>query len=301
MQPLVSILMPTYNGSKTIKASIASALQQHYPNKEIIIRDDASKDDTYTIAKQYQITVNKNPVNKGLGKNLTALMNEARGRYIIFLCQDDIFTNHHVIEDMVSIFEKNESLGVLGRYYYQYFDHYSGPVMAIRSDIFISSCQPSGIMFRKEAMIGEFSNRLFVEMPSMIKNVINDGWEHDIIRYDTIAARLHDNNAATNASYFRFGRTQSQTLNWYEVCGKKFIYPMYFIQLKNRYPAMLVDEIKTCLRLSPLSILNPGFIFCALLALLMPGKLLIHLSRFYRHRITRLFIKEITREDYYGE
>lgn len=301
MQPLVSILMPAYNGAKTLHFSIQSALKQDYPNKEIILRDDASKDKTASIAMEYPIKVNFNASNRGLGQNMTALMKESKGKYVIYLCQDDVFTNPKVISDMVSIFENNALLGVLGRYYYQYFDGYKGPVMVIRSDIYLSSCQPSGIMFRKEAMTGEFSNRLFVEMPSMIKNVLGSYWRGDILRYDTIAARLHNNNAATNASYFAFGRTQSQTLNWYEVCGKTFIYPMYFVQLKNRYPAMLIDEIKTCLKVSPWSIINPGFIFCALVALIVPSKILIHLSRFYRHRITHLFVREITREDYYGE
>lgn len=299
--PLVTIAIPTYNGEKTIIDTVASAYQQNYLPREIIISDDGSTDNTLAKIKGFRhnkyILKDK---NEGLGKNLTSLMKKAQGKYIIYLCQDDVFTNENVIQDMVDMFENDWRLGVLGRYYYQYFEGHKGPVMTIRFDIYISSCQPSGIMFRKEAMRYEFSNRLFVEMPSMVKNVLNSYWKGDILRYDTIAARLHDNNAATNPSYFDSGVSQSQTVNWMEVCGKIFIYPMYFIQLKSRYPAMLKNEIKTCVKINPYVLLNPWFLFCAGLALFVPGKVLIHLSRFYRHRITRLFVREITREMYYG-
>jgi glycosyltransferase involved in cell wall biosynthesis len=300
-KPLVSLLIPTYNGASTILDTLSSAFQQDYPNLEIIVSDDGSYDYTAKLVNDFKVKLYVAEDNLGLGKNLTFLMQKAKGKFLVYLCQDDIFTNNHVISDMVSIFENDWRLGVLGRYYYQYFDGHKGPVMTIRSDIYISSCQPSGIMFRKEAMRGEFSNRLFVEMPSMIKNVLSSYWKGDILRYDTIAARLHNSNAATNASYFHFGVSQSQTLNWLEVCGKKFIYPMYFIQLKCRYPAMLKNEIKTCLRIEPKSIFNPWFVFCSVIALLLPGKLLVHLSRWYRNRICRMFVREITREDYYGK
>lgn len=299
-KPLVSICIPVYNGATTIKHTLYSVAKQSYPNVEIIVSDDCSTDNTPEIV-DYCIhcrIILKNK-NQGLGKNLTTLMHEAKGKYLLYICQDDVFTNDHVISDMVSIFENDWRLGVLGRYYYQYLDGHKGPVMTIRSDIYLSSCQPSGIMFRKEAMRHEFSNKLFVEMPSMIRNVLDSYWKGDMLRYDTIAARLHAHNAATNPSYFVFGNTQSQTLNWLEVCGKKWIYPMYLVQLKCRYPRQLMIEIKTCLKIEPRSWINPGFIFCALVALILPGKLLIHLSRFYRHRITRLFVREITREQYY--
>lgn len=301
-KPLVSILMPTYNGETTILQTIRSIKCQDYPHVEIIVSDDCSMDRTAAIAELEGLNVSVKLKNEGLGKNLTTLMNEAKGKYVIYMCQDDIFTNPHVISDMVSIFENDWRLGVLGRYYYQYFDGHPGPVMTIRSDIYLSSCQPSGIMFRREAIKWHtFSNRLFVEMPSMVKNVLNSYWKGDILRYDIIAARLHNRNAATDPDYFRFGIYQSQTLNWLEVCGKKFIYPMYLIQLKNRYPQQLINEIKTCLKIEPRSIFNLSFIFCALIALTIPSRLLIHLSRFYRHRITRLFVREITRESYYEE
>ena len=54
MAPLVSILIPAYNAEKWIRRTLKSALTQDYPNKEIILVDDGSTDQTLTIAKSFE-------------------------------------------------------------------------------------------------------------------------------------------------------------------------------------------------------------------------------------------------------
>lgn len=299
----VSILMPSYNQARHISKAIQSAVNQVFwkyntGKYEIIIMDDASTDNTVEVIKRFQekypfIKLVVKEKNEGVGKNINDLVKEATGDIIVFLCTDDYFTSEFVVDDMYEAFKNNPNLGVIGRPYYQYF--YEKPkkiAMAIRSNILISSCQPSGMGFRKNAIVGEFSDRMFVEVPSMVARILTNHWDGSMMSYDTIAACLHF-NAAIDPEYF--APEQSQVLNWFLEVGIIFIYPMYFIQLKSRYPSLLFKEIKNCIKIKPSCLLSPWFIFCALVAIIVPGKILIHLSRFYRYRIVSLFARKKVR------
>ena len=59
MNPLVSIIIPAYNSEKWIKPTIISALNQTWENKEIIVVDDGSTDNTYAVAKQFESKILK--------------------------------------------------------------------------------------------------------------------------------------------------------------------------------------------------------------------------------------------------
>ena len=292
----VSICMPVYNQARVVWDSLMSASTQDYEDKEIVVVDDCSTDITYLQAYCFPVKLFKNPVNLGLAKNLGECVKRASGEIIVFLCGDDVFTHKSVISDMVKIFS-DPDVGVVGRYYYQYLDRVPGAVMTIRGNILTSSCQPSGIGFRKSAIQGEFSPKLFIEVPSMVKKVIDNGWGYEIMKYDTIAARLHPGpkgNAATSPAYYKT-HLQSPTLNWFELTGKPIGMYLGLIQIKNRASWMLWREIKITIKLNWKCLLNLGFWTCALTALIVPGWILRPLANFYRHRITRHFVHIIER------
>jgi len=94
--PLVSIIMPTFNSSKTIAQSVQSVLKQTYENWELIVVDNNSVDDTINIVKTYddpRISVYYNE-NKGIIANSRNYgICQARGEWIAFLDSDDIWTN----------------------------------------------------------------------------------------------------------------------------------------------------------------------------------------------------------------
>jgi glycosyltransferase involved in cell wall biosynthesis len=89
-EPLVSVIIPTYNRGALIGRAIDSVRAQTYPNIEIIVVDDGSTDDTQDRLRQYGDGVrvvsqeNAGPAaarNKGIA--------QARGEYIAFLDSDD--------------------------------------------------------------------------------------------------------------------------------------------------------------------------------------------------------------------
>jgi glycosyltransferase involved in cell wall biosynthesis len=93
-QPLVSVLMTTYNRQQYLPEAIESVLASCYKNFELIIVDDSSKDSTANVAKAYELKDNRVKVyinEKHLGDyaNRNHAASYARGKYIKFVDSDD--------------------------------------------------------------------------------------------------------------------------------------------------------------------------------------------------------------------
>lgn len=89
---LVSIVMPSYNSEKFIRASIGSVLNQTYPYWELLIVDDCSTDKTVEIIKSFKddrIKLFQNKTNSGAAISRNWALREAKGKWIAFLDSDD--------------------------------------------------------------------------------------------------------------------------------------------------------------------------------------------------------------------
>lgn len=95
-QPLVSVVMCTYNGEKFLRPQIGSVLSQTYSNIELVIVDDASSDNTVQILEEYKRKDSRvkyfvNEKNLGYNKNFEKAFSLAPGDYIAPCDQDDIW------------------------------------------------------------------------------------------------------------------------------------------------------------------------------------------------------------------
>ncbi|MBN1639410.1 MAG: glycosyltransferase [Ignavibacteriales bacterium] len=100
----VSIVLPTYNGSKYIRQSIDSCLNQTYKNLELIIVDDGSSDKTPEIIKSYKdkrIKYIQHKKNKGLSCALNAGFANTTGEYLTWTSDDNYYAED-AIEKMLS-------------------------------------------------------------------------------------------------------------------------------------------------------------------------------------------------------
>ena len=90
--PLVSVIMPAYNTGKYIGEAIDSVLAQDYPNKELIVIDDGSRDDTVDQIQSYgdQLTLITQS-NQGSAVARNAGLKAAKGEFIAFLDSDDLW------------------------------------------------------------------------------------------------------------------------------------------------------------------------------------------------------------------
>ena len=94
-EPLVSVLVPTYNGARFLEETLESIRVQAHRNIEVIIRDDASTDDTVAIAEGYarrdaRFRVLRAEQNGGGLVNHVELLKAARADYIKFCNHDDL-------------------------------------------------------------------------------------------------------------------------------------------------------------------------------------------------------------------
>ena len=94
--PLITVRIPAYNHEKFILQSLESVLQSSYPNKEIVIIDDGSKDQTPFIIESWIIkNKDKIPVyykkreNHGIAATLNELIKMSHGEFIASLASDD--------------------------------------------------------------------------------------------------------------------------------------------------------------------------------------------------------------------
>ncbi|MDB5255058.1 MAG: hypothetical protein JWL92_434 [Candidatus Nomurabacteria bacterium] len=116
--PLVSILMPTYNGAAYIARAIESVMAQTYQSWELIIVDDGSTDTTAETITQFlsdeRIKYLKNENNLGIQKTLNRGLKEALGKYIARIDDDDRWIELQKLALQVQFLQDNSDHVLVG-------------------------------------------------------------------------------------------------------------------------------------------------------------------------------------------
>ena len=109
--PLVSIVIPVYNGSNYMREAIDSALAQTYERVEVIVVNDGSTDDTEQIALSYGERIRYfRKENGGVSSALNLGIKEMKGEYFSWLSHDDVYTPDKIevqIDALRGLEEKN--------------------------------------------------------------------------------------------------------------------------------------------------------------------------------------------------
>lgn len=111
MEKKISIIVPVYNGKKTIKKAIESVINQTYKNWELIIVDDGSTDGSdkiYNEFKDRRISCFYNE-NKGVSFSRNYGISKATGDFIMFLDSDDFYMKN-TLETCINEYENYNSL-----------------------------------------------------------------------------------------------------------------------------------------------------------------------------------------------
>lgn len=174
-EPLVSVLMTSYNREKFITDAIMSVLSSTYQNWELIVSDDTSSDNTVSIAKQFadkdsRIKVYVNETNLGDYPNRNRAASLATGKYIKYVDSDDLIYKH-TLQVMVDFMEEHPgtALGVSSTVgnTKQPFPHLFTPENALRHHFFVKNfldCAPTGSIINRSIFneLGGFSGRRMI-------------------------------------------------------------------------------------------------------------------------------------------
>jgi glycosyltransferase involved in cell wall biosynthesis len=149
-EPIVSIVITTYNRADVLGEAIESALAQLYPALEVVVVDDGSLDDTATILEHYgPRIVSFRQENRGYAAARNAGFNLARGEYVSWLDSDDImmpertalqvaFLNKHrdvvLVSSDFTAFDANGPRRETVRSYYGAFRRIAGGADGIYSE-----------------------------------------------------------------------------------------------------------------------------------------------------------------------
>ncbi len=109
--PVVTALVPTYNGSHFILRTLESLAAQTWPHLEILIGDDRSTDDTLDVVRRFadanpNTRIVERDVNLGWLRNSNDLMARATGELMFFAFHDDVVAPRYV-EELVTALRAN--------------------------------------------------------------------------------------------------------------------------------------------------------------------------------------------------
>lgn len=164
----VSIVLPTYNGSRYLRDSIDSCLAQTYKNIELIVVDDASTDSTPEILNDYgddpRIHIVRHAQNQKLPAALNTGFARATGQYLTWTSDDNLFAPQAVAQ-LVTFLEDHPDIGLV------YADHWlidnEGKVVRRAScglpALLDEKCGLACFLYRREVYdrVGEYDTAMF--------------------------------------------------------------------------------------------------------------------------------------------
>jgi len=115
---LISIALCTYNGERYLQEQLDSILTQTILPDEVIICDDQSSDDTWSILEsfkeqaEFKVELIKNKLNLGSTKNFEKAISLCSGEIVFLADQDDVWLPCK-LQLMTDVFEKNREVGMV--------------------------------------------------------------------------------------------------------------------------------------------------------------------------------------------
>jgi glycosyltransferase involved in cell wall biosynthesis len=110
-RPKVSVLIPTYQYGRFLPAAIESVLAQDFPDFELLISDDGSRDESAAVIRRYaardpRIRFSIHERNLGMVENWNWCLREARGDYVKYVFGDDCLPSPQALSRLVEMLDQ---------------------------------------------------------------------------------------------------------------------------------------------------------------------------------------------------
>ena len=251
---LVSVIILTYNSGKFITETLEGAKNQTYSNVELIISDDASKDNTIEICEEWiennkdrflNIKLLKVDINTGISANYNRGLKMAQGKWVKYCAGDDVLLPY-CIEDNLNHVSRNQDIKALFSYCRMYIDNFSEECFSnLNPGSYPSSIMEKNITANEQYKMLLVCNRIpytpssffhleslkkyghinelfsFVEDYQLWLSLTKNGIKLFFMEKETIKYRIHQDSVSTNANNFVLNPIYFRT----EACIKSLTYP----------------------------------------------------------------------------
>lgn len=211
--PLVSVIISSYNHAKYIDASIQSVLDQTYPNIELLIVDDGSKDESAerirVLQRQHGFDFRVQE-NRGLTRTLNDMIARSKGAFVAPFGSDDIMLPDRIARQVNYIKDKPE-VGICAGNVLEidsegevYRDAKSRALRRLDfEDIFLDrkpGAPAPTLLFRREAMeaVGFFDPNIRLEDLLIELKITRAGYFIDVLPDVLVKYRIHEHNTYKN-------------------------------------------------------------------------------------------------------
>lgn len=328
----ITIAIPVYKGSDTLRFALNSVVPQLTQYTDIIVLDDNKpewKEETLktinivTSYKSKKIKYLKNDMNLGCQQTIAKLAKLAKGDIILYLAQDDVCSSD-IVAQIQNTFMKYPDICLVTRPYYWFETSYKKPVRAVQpvdqkndsllslfdgqksiQAVFGSVGQISGLAYRKK-FLKPFHTDLF---PGHIYPIAEMFKEHPILMLHdyTVAVSIGSSQTRKNSTIYN----TSPTRQWVKMFTKIYKGKQYrgirqrcikhiathyagLVQIKNYGPfSALLREIQILIRSYPFNLLQPKFWFYSILVIITPRFILRRLTDWYKRTIIAKTIPSI--------
>ncbi len=241
-QPLVTVIIPSFNHAEYIPNAIESVLSQTYKHIELIVIDDGSSDNSHEVIRKYEnddrVISILNCTNSGQGAVLNKAIDVSRGSYICILPSDDWFLPHKIESQVRKFLASAPNVGIVYARGQRYFTD-NGKTLDVELPVFEgyiaaellihgNFIYPATPMFRRECFSSYRFDESFVAEGEAI--FVKIALSYEAVYLDEVVAVMRDHTRNTGKDVRLMYK---DNIRWLEMFFRNDLVPEHIHSLKG--------------------------------------------------------------------